>query len=194
MRPLALRVFGAILAATMLLPAPVRADGGWLDDPTVTWNQPGMAIPPAPPPTPNVDPRCGATNRAQESPEEEALATAGWTLFGSYTGGWGVRIVTALAGYDGMCRPIQYQSFVFVDGKLAGTLSPSPMDSRSDGALTRTSFYQKDQIVGEYTRYTDQDPLCCPSARSSVFFKLEQAGGTPVLTRGETHTQPASQP
>jgi hypothetical protein len=41
------------------------------------------------------------------------------------------------AGYDGMCRPRQYQDFVFVGSVFAGTLSPQPMDSRTDGALGR---------------------------------------------------------
>lgn len=182
-----------ILLATTLFPLPARADGAWLDDPTLAWNQPGMVIPPAPAPAEATDPRCGAAARPDESPEEQALQDAGWTVWGSYVGGWGVRIVQGLATYDGMCRPWAYQTFVFVGGKLAGTLSPDPMYSRFDGALTRLDFYQADQIVAEYVRYTEQDPLCCPSARSTVTFTIEQVEGVPVVVRQHTTTQPTRQ-
>jgi hypothetical protein len=177
------------LAGAVLLPRPAYADGAWLDDQSVTWNTPGMAIPTPVDSMWELDPRCGAQARPAESDEDRAVEAAGWTLFGSYTGGWGVRIVRGLAGYDGMCRPMEYQAFVFVDGKLAGTLSPTPMGSRLDGSLTGLDFFGPDRVVGIYARYTDQDPLCCPSARSTATFKVDRSGAAPVLVRESTTTE-----
>ena len=85
---------------------------------------PGMAMPHPvrnrPGPATDVDTRCTDQARPAETDEDRAVERAGWTLFASYSAGWGVRIVRGLAGYDGMCRPMEYQGFVFVDGKLAG--------------------------------------------------------------------------
>lgn len=71
-----------------------------------------------------------------------------------------------------MCRPLQYQSFVFVDGEFAGTLSPEPMDSRTDGALGHITLHSGTQLTAEYSRYEESDPLCCPSRRTVVTFEI----------------------
>jgi hypothetical protein len=163
--------------------SPARADGGWLDRPLVNWNRPGMAIPAAPAPDPFVDPRCGRFARPVETAEDAAVAAAGWTLFGMYEGGWGVKVLSGLSGYDGMCRPFAYQTFVFVDGVFAGTISPDVMSSRTDGAAV-TTMLQPDgeMITAEFVRYTDDDPLCCPSRRSTVIYRIDGRGRSPVLT------------
>jgi hypothetical protein len=182
------------LIAMALTPRSAYADGAWLDDQSVAWNTPGMRMPNPvqnrPGPATDVDTRCTNQARPAETDEDRALERAGWTVFGSYEAGWGVRIVRGLAGYDGMCRPMEYQAFVFVDGKLAGTLSPTPMDARSDGALTDSSFFSGDRIVAQYVRYTPQDALCCPSANSTVEFKIDRSGAAPVVTRESTTTRP----
>ena len=100
--------------------------------------------------------------------------------------------MSGLSSYDGMCRPLGFQAFVFVDGKLAGTLSPTPMNSRDDGALSRTSFFGPESLTAAYVRYTDQDPLCCPSALSTATYKIERTPAGPVLTRESTNTQPTN--
>src|SRR5918995_476956 len=82
---------------------------------------------PAPPPGAALDPRCAHVARTPETAADGQVAAAGWTPFGTYIGGWGVQIVRGLTGVDGMCRPLQYQEFVFVDGMFAGTVSPAPM-------------------------------------------------------------------
>ena len=41
-----------------------------------------------------------------------------------------------MSNADGMCRPLGYQFFLFVGDDFAGTLSPAPMDSRTDGGLS----------------------------------------------------------
>jgi hypothetical protein len=191
---LAMLVVGVVGGAG--LPRVALADGTWLDDPSVTWNTAGMAIPKPIESMPGqrgeVDPRCAQQARPAESDEDRAVEGGGWTLFGSYTGGWGVRIVRGLDGYDGMCRPMEFQAFVFVDGKLAGTLSPMPMGSRLDGALTQVTFNGPEGITAGYVRYTEQDALCCPSARSTATYKIERSPAAPVLVRENTTTEPTS--
>lgn len=88
-------------------------------------------------------------------------------------------VIRGAAGYDGMCRPRQYQDFVFVRGKFAGTLSPQPMDSRSDGAIDRVSIQGGKALTAQYVRYAASDALCCPSRTTSVTFEV--ATGTPVV-------------
>ena len=83
------------------------------------------------------------------------------------------------ADYDGMCRPRQYQYFVFARGMFAGTLSPHPMDSRTDGALVRVTIENDRQLQAEFVRYLAADPLCCPSGRTTVVFGIE--GDPPVV-------------
>jgi hypothetical protein len=184
-------LIGIIVGAAS--PSRASADGSWLDDPSATWNTPGMRMPNPvknrPGPASEVDTRCTDQARPAEIDEDRALERAGWTVFGSYEGGWVVRIVRGLAGYDGMCRPLEYQAFVFVDGKLAGTLSPTTMDSRIDGSLMGLDFYVSDRIIARYARYKADDALCCPSAESTVFYKIDRSGASPVLVRENTSTQ-----
>jgi hypothetical protein len=157
-------LWAVVLAVGILLPGPAYADGVWLDDQSVSWNAPGMSIPQASLPDPSIDPRCRILSRQAETDEDRATTQAGWALFASHQSGWGIKVVRGLAGYDGMCRPLEYQAFVFVDGTLARTLSPGTMNSRSDGARTGIDFYSPDRVVGLFVRYTKKDPLCCPAA------------------------------
>jgi hypothetical protein len=176
---LALPLAGVILLAT---PLAALADGSWIDTPGPNWNAPGMAVPTAPAFESNDDPRCGADGRWAESPEDQALVQAGWRLYGSYQAGWGVRVITGLSGYDGMCRPLGFQEFVFVDGVFAGTISPVPMDSRTDGSGW-VSWLGHDRLTARFNRYTDLDPLCCPSGESVVQYRVERGADGPVLAR-----------
>jgi hypothetical protein len=89
-------------------------------------------------------------------------------------------VVRGAAGYDGMCRPRQYQDFVFVRGAFAGTLSPQPMDSRTDGAIGRVFLQSDRRVTAEFARYTAKDPLCCPSSSTTVEFAIE---GDPPIAR-----------
>ena len=100
-------------------------------------------------------------------------------MVGAFAGGWQVRVIRATTGYDGMCRPLQYQDFVFVRGVFAGTLSPRPMDSRSDGALRRVWVQSDRRLTAEYDRYAATDPLCCPSRMTTVTFEI--ADDPPVV-------------
>jgi hypothetical protein len=191
---------GVLLVVTVLMPRTADADGAWLDAPPPAWNQPGMVIPLAPG-TPLINPQSSGQANTPVSQPEQAVAAAGWTLFGTRIAGTPIEIVSGLAGYDGMCRPIQYQVFVFVGGMFAGTLSPVLMDSRSDGALVGTTQRPGDVIEGSYVRYTSSDPLCCPSATSTATFRIDRSGTAPVVllqgVRTEAtgaQTQPSPQP
>lgn len=142
----------------------------WLDEPTPRpWNQAAMAIPtPQAPDDFSIDPLCLGTNtRWAENAADQALVDAGWTLFAGYRAGWGVAVINGTSGFDGMCRPVGYHEFVFVDGVFAGTLSPDPMSSRSDGAGDLVSL-RADSLSARFVRYAPTDPLCCPSL-GSVF-------------------------
>src|SRR5437660_1529518 len=84
--------------------------GAWLEQsPPANWNQPGAAIPVAPAPDGDVDPRCSAQERPPASPEDSRVVAAGWRLFNAARVGWGLWVVDGLVNYDGMCRPLQFE-------------------------------------------------------------------------------------
>ena len=153
----------------------------WLDqEKPAPWNAPGEPVPLAPRLQGAVDPRCRELARAPELDEDKRLRDQGWDLVGAYLGGWGVVVIRATAAYDGMCRPRRYQDFVFVRGVFAGTVSPQPMDSRTDGALGRVYLASDRRLMAEYARYDRMDPLCCPSRTTAVTFEIEN---DPVVLR-----------
>jgi hypothetical protein len=172
----------AILAFASVL-HPVSAQDGWLDNPLVPWNEPGMPIPSAPPDgLTNIDALCSRTVRPPETPEDEAMVRQGWALFGTYQGGWGLRLVGATSGFDGMCRPMGYQYFIFWQGTFAGTLSPVPMASRATGAGRILSVDSEGRVIANFTRYAASDPLCCPSRPGlAVEFRIHETAAGPTL-------------
>jgi hypothetical protein len=92
-----------------------------------------------------------------------------------------------------MCHPASYQVSVFYNGSYVGTVSPLLMDSRADGAsgdvrLFRRSASHPIELSVEFARYTSQDPLCCPSAVSTVNYELDVAGEHPLLAPARTRT------
>jgi hypothetical protein len=183
MRACILSVLAAFaIVLPLMLSSPVAAqDTTWLDGDLASWNTPGMAIPAAPTIDGNTDPRCAERERPAETAEDDALIAEGWRLFLPYQRGWGVTLISGLAGYDGMCRPLGYQSFIFVDGVFAGTVSPEPMDSRTTGAATDVTLWFADQVSAEYLRYAPDDPLCCASSTDSVEFTIAGTPDGPVL-------------
>ena len=178
-----LSVLGAFaVILSMLTPLSASAqDASWLDGDFASWNTAGMNIPTAPTVDGNTDPRCAERERPAETDEDNALIAKGWHLFLPYQRGRGVTLVSGLASYDGMCRPLGYQSFVFVDGVFAGTISPEPMNSRTDGAASDVKLWYADQVSAEYLRYAPDDPLCCPSSTDSVQFTIEDTPQGSVL-------------
>lgn len=164
----------------------------WLDTPKpAAWNKAGAPIPTAPAVAGAPDPRCREGARPPQLSEDKKVRERGWDLVGAYQGGWQTLVIRGTAGYDGMCRPRRYQDFVFVRGDFAGTLSPEPMESRADGALSHVTL-QRGQLFVEYDRYAAKDPLCCPSRTTLVVFEI--ASGPLLVRPVSTTTSSTSAP
>lgn len=195
-RPVASLVLAtASILAPGVGPVPAaHAQRSWLDQPVPTsWNAVGMAVPAAP--TGGYsNPSCGRDERPAETAEDLAVTAKGWRLFREYRSGWALTVVTALSGYDGMCRPLGFQIFAFLGGQFAGTLSPGPMNSREDGSLTQWTYLSpapgENTLRAAFNRYAAADPLCCPSAQTSVTYLMERGASGPVLVPVRTETRP----
>lgn len=178
-----LALMSALLALTVLVwPAQALA-ASWLDGQIVNWNTPGMEVPRAP------EKRWGALQSdvcpdeavSLDTPEGRQVADAGWLQSGEVARGWGMTIIWAQQGVDGMCRPSHSQIFVFAKGKYAGSVSPEIMHSRVDGD-GHVVWLGPSAIVVEYIRYAPSDPLCCPSRpKTQLGFRIEDTVAGPVL-------------
>jgi hypothetical protein len=177
-------LLAGVAAAALGMPAPLHA-ASWLDGPASQWNVPGMAVPKAPA-APTINPDCGKQEAKAAGQQQGQVAAAGWKLeqywpaqaLGALTA------ITALANYDGMCRPVAFNVFVFSGNTFAGTLSPEPMNSREDGVLLApgASAAAGGGLAAAFIRYAPSDPLCCPSKGSTpVSYRLDTVGGSPVL-------------
>jgi hypothetical protein len=171
-----MRVTSLIVAGVVFPAVTGRAQvetTSWLDQAKpASWNTPRLPIPAAPKLQEAVDARCREAARPPQLDEDKRVRGQGWDLVGAFQGGWQVVVIRGTAGYDGMCRPRQYQDFVFVRGEFAGTLSPRVMDSRTDGALDRVFVQSASRLTAQYLRYATKDALCCPSRRTSVSFDI----------------------
>jgi len=152
--------------------ASASAQGSWLDRPMRNWNNGNGTVPNAPATLIAIDERCREQIRLPDSLADRAVTRAGWSLFGASQSYGPVTMVSALAGVDGMCRPTMYNTFVFVSNRFAGTLSPTTMDSRTDGALSWARLVSPSSITADFARYVSTDPLCCPSQTSSVTYSV----------------------
>jgi len=123
--------------------------------------------------------------------EELAVAGRGWMLFGNFHDNSGTVVIGAMANLDGMCRVDMYQDFVFVKGIYAGTLSPKLMNARSDGGSVTIGFSKPGGITARFNRYTEKDPLCCPSRISEATYEIQQTGGKPAVALISVQTRPA---
>lgn len=169
----------------LVLAALIAAGGtsAWLDAKTpAAWNT-GGAIPKAPPLSADLKPggHCAGGIRPVETPEDRAVHAAGWLPYGPYQRYAGTSLVMAEADVDGMCRPAAFNVFVFVGGAFAGTLSPAPMASRTDGALEDVHLTGAQSFGAEFARYTPSDPLCCASSTTSVTYKIVRKNARAVV-------------
>lgn len=185
MRPIVLAL------AVLALAQPVSAqtpNGAWLDaDPLRNWNKAGAAIPCAPQNGVAADEakRCRHAERPKTA-AERAVAASGWLIFRArrpdpnrvYAMDFAI---WAQSGFDGMCRPLGYQGFVLKRARFAGTISPHPMDARSDGAANPPPQPGETGVLIEFARYQRSDPLCCPSRISTVGYRVEETPKGPVL-------------
>jgi uncharacterized lipoprotein YbaY len=163
----------------------------WLDRPFgQNWNSGNGVVPTAPRTTgssPNSQ-MCRSTIRAAESVNDRALTRAGWFLYGPvYTYGT-ISIMTAMASVDGMCRPNEYNGFVFVGNRFAGTLAPVVSGARSDASLSRISMYTPEDLTVEFVRYSSDDALCCPSRTSYVTYEIT-LGARPLVRAVDVDTR-----
>ncbi len=179
------------LTVAMLVGWQAAASGSWLDRPLANWNVPGAMLPKAPAraggggrESPAVlAKRCDVTID-RTTPEARAIADAGWVPylhFDQKLQQGDMTILDGMAGADGMCRPLDFQVFVFVGGRFAGTLSPTPMSSRLDGTASVVRLPEPNVVTAEFQRYTSTDALCCPSARVAVTYTVDRTGKAPVV-------------
>lgn len=152
--------------------AAVYSQTSWLDRPMNNWNTGNGVVPNAPRVLVPIDQRCLATIRTPESIADRAVTRAGWSLFGPSISYGPITIVTAMVSVDGMCRPNQYNGFVFVRDRFAGTLSPELSTARADGSLGDIRLYSPTEFRAEFARYTSRDALCCPSQTSTVKYSI----------------------
>jgi hypothetical protein len=165
--------------------AQTTPQASWLDQPPRPWNTPGAAVPSAPRPDQPFQEMCRTQERAPAGRDEQQLAAAGWMLeqyWPTQQRGDEV-VVTATSSYDGMCRPLAYNGFVFAGGRYAGTISPTNMDSRTDGALAQGPAFLTDGRIGAtFMRYAPTDPLCCPSrGNTGVVYAVQTTSGGPAV-------------
>ncbi|HUP39068.1 MAG TPA: LppP/LprE family lipoprotein [Vicinamibacterales bacterium] len=180
---------GEILVALLFATAAFAqtAEPTWLDRPLSNWNKAATTLPRA---VPNGETladmmkRCADMQTLRNTPGERALADAGWLpfhLFDRQMMQRDVEIVGGLAGADGMCRPVDFNVFVFVAGRFAGMLSPGDMSSRNDGSVGAIRLAEDDTIAAEFARYAESDPLCCPSGRVTVRYRIDRKAVPPVV-------------
>lgn len=168
----------------------------WLDaKPIANWNQPGMAIPRGPKSEYSEDlaecEKRGAEESAKSppTPETRQVAAAGWLGAAVDRRAGDTVIVFARNGVDGMCRPMDYQYFVFVKGRFAGTLSPRPMHSRTDGSGWLEEKPRAQRFTADFARYRRDDPLCCPARTSTVTYEVREGPGGPLVVQARAATK-----
>ncbi len=177
---MSLRTLASIIFCVMFASA-AFGQTSWLDRPLNNWNRAGAAIPTPPRNAVPLDAMCRQTTRTPVSIADRALTRAGWTLFGPTQSYGPTTVIMAMASADGMCRPNEYNAFVFANDRFIGTLAPSPMGARSDGSLGQYNLQSSTEMTAEFSRYAESDPLCCPSQKSFVTYSLFRAGAAIVF-------------
>jgi uncharacterized lipoprotein YbaY len=180
-----------ILFTILLSVFAVSAQTSWLDRPlNRNWNTGDGNIPAPPRTTAPMDPRCREMARTPDSLADRALTRAGWILTGPSQSFGTTSVMMAMAAADGQCRPDQYNGFVFVSNRFAGTLAPRPMSPRTDGSLSRVLLYSATSVSAEFARYSASDALCCPSQTSMVTYSIT-TGGRPIVNPETVNTAAA---
>lgn len=180
-------IFSVVLVAAFSVSS--FAQTSWLDRPIDrNWNDGSGAVPAAPRNAAPIDAMCQSQIRTPESIADRAVTRAGWHLFGSSQTYGPVTLVMAMAGVDGMCRPNEYNAFVFVSNRFAGTLSPTPAGARSDGAIGSVHLFDPKRITAEFARYTSNDALCCPSQKTYAEYSIT-TGARPVVKVDDLRTE-----
>ena len=181
----------SIVLSLLVFVVAAAGQTSWLDRPlTTNWNSGNGVIPTAPRAlgsSPNSQ-MCRSTVRPPESINDRALTRAGWFLYGPVYSYGTLSIITAMASVDGMCRPNQYNGFVFVGNRFAGTLAPEPSGARTDGSMSRISLYTPEELTVEFVRYLQNDAMCCPSQTSYVTYEIT-LGARPMVRAEDVDTR-----
>ena len=111
--------------------------------------------------------------RAAKDADERALVAAGWQLVGAaeHQGELHILRASSTGGDTHFMRA--YNLFVFQHGRYAGTVAPAAMTSSTDGAVGGVHDVTRTGFKATFARYTPQDPLCCPSRKTEVLYKLD---------------------
>lgn len=120
--------------------------------------------------------RCSISVRQPSLPQDFLLTKMNWTLTGAAQIFGNTAVITTAEGFDGMCRPLKYETYVFVGNKLAGGLTPGPEDSRADGSIINVNLYSETDLSAEFARYKNSDALCCPYKTERVTYKIKPDG------------------
>lgn len=176
--------------------------GSWLDRQPIKWNMSDGQVTPIPWATEveNSNLQSATCSRQVRQPGNTAeanVAKHGWKLYGDAQTSGATSVVLGMTDADGMCRPLGYQAFVFVNGRFVGTLSPLPMNSRTDGALSTVHFVGTDGMTADFLRYKETDPLCCASSTSTVEYRIPNGKESAlevvkVTTRSNSNSQAGS--
>ncbi|MCI0388404.1 MAG: YbaY family lipoprotein [Acidobacteria bacterium] len=176
-------LFVSLLVVITLHAAGFGQTSSWLDRPLQSWNKAGQAVPTAQitKGSSAITTRCRQSLRPASSAAESLLVAKGWSLFGPVQTYTGVSVVSAASDVDGMCRPLGYQYFVFIGGRFAGTVAPDPMNARTDGSASTVRLVNHSELWVEFDRYQQSDPLCCPSQKTTVRYRIERGSAGAVL-------------
>lgn len=167
----------------------VFAQSDWLDmKPLPSWNSRSRAILQTAKISNDELKRCSVVVRQPTLPQDFLLTKMNWTLVGAAQIHGKTTVIGVAEAFDGMCRPLKFQTLVFVGNRVAGTLSPGLMNSRTDGSLTTVKMISEKSLTAEYVRYRATDALCCPYKTEAVMFviKLDE---TNFLLVPESKTQ-----
>lgn len=177
------KLFAAALTFILLVNIHTTAQSVWLDmNPIPNWSARSRTVLQTKRISPSELRRCAVAVRQPTLPQDRLLTNNGWTLVGAAQVYGRTTTVTVAEGFDGMCRPLKYQTLVFVGNRVAGTLSPGQMDSRTDGSLVNTRLINENNITAEYVRYRASDALCCPHKTEAVTFTIKPDGANFLLT------------
>lgn len=189
MRSTKIRFLSVVFALVLSLGVDGFAQNMWLDQtPLPNWNSRSRAILQTEKMPSGELTQCGKFVRQPTLTADKLLAKSGWTLVGPAQVYGKTTVVSWAQGFDGMCRPRGFQTMVFVGNRVAGTLSPGPMDSRTDGSLVNVKMTSETTLTAEYVRYRASDALCCPYKTEAVTFVIKPDGANFLLTP-ESKTQ-----
>ena len=175
-------LFIAVFVMGFILSGNAVAQPDWLDmTPLPSWNERKRAVLQTKKISSAELKRCAAQVRQPTLPQDKLLTKMGWTLTGAAHVFGNTTVVTAAEAFDGMCRPLKFDTYVFVGNRVAGTLSPGQMDSRTDGSLVNVQLTGEKNLTAEYVRYQASDALCCPYKTEAVTFVIKPDAGNFLL-------------